>query len=166
MPNSCADIIVVGVGNPFRGDDGIGPLIAQKLKEKKLPETVNITEEGQGISIMESWSGASMVIIIDAMHSGDIPGKIRRFDACRKPLPKVFFPCSTHHFGIAETVELARVIHRLPTSLIIYGIEGKDFKQGIGLSRVVLKASEEIEKRVLTDIHKQIKQGRTPKIQH
>ncbi|MFH1489494.1 MAG: hydrogenase maturation protease [Pseudomonadota bacterium] len=158
MPNSCADIMVVGVGNPFRRDDGIGPLIAQKLKEKKLPETVTVAEGGQGISIMESWSGASMVIIIDAMHSGDIPGKIRRFDARKKPLPKVFFPCSTHHFGVAEAVELARAIHRLPPSLIIYGIEGKTFEQGIGLSRIVMKAAEEIEKCLLTDIHKQIEQ--------
>ncbi len=159
MLNIGAEIMVIGVGNLYRGDDGVGPLVAQKLREKKLPETVSISGGGVGIgtSLMDSWSGASVVIIIDAMNSGDLPGKIHRFDAHREPLSKMFFPCSTHHFGVAEAVELARAIDRLPPSLIIYGIEGKSFEQGIGLSPQVLEAAVEIERRVLIDIALKLK---------
>jgi len=150
------EIMVIGVGNSYRGDDGVGPFIAQRLREKKLPETVAISEGGAGASLMDSWVGASLVIIIDAMNSGDLYGKIRRFDARKEPLPKMFFPCTTHHFGVAEAVELARVLDRLPPSLIIYGIEGKSFEQGIGLSPEVLKAAAKIERRVLIDIHGEV----------
>jgi len=159
MPNDSAQILVIGVGNSYRGDDGVGPFIAQRLRENKLPETVAISEGRAGASLMDTWLGASLVIIIDAMNSGDLPGKIRHFDARREPLPKMFFPSTTHHFGVAEAVELARVLDRLPPSIIIYGIEGKSFEQGIGLSPEVLKAAKEIEGRVLRDIHDEV---RTP----
>ena len=152
-----AHILVIGVGNPYRGDDGVGPLIARRLREKKLPESVAISEGGAGASLMDSWRGVSMVIIIDAMNSGDLPGTTRRFDARSESLPRAFFPCSTHYFGVAEAVGLARVMDRLPPSIIVYGIEGKRFEQGIGLSPEVMKAAGEIERRVLADILDEIR---------
>ena len=150
-----AYIMVIGVGNPYRGDDGVGPFIAGKLKKENLPGTLVKAHSGEGTSLMESWKGASKVILIDAMRSGALPGKVRRFDALSESIPSDFFHYSTHAFSIAEAVELARVMDRLPPHLIIYGIEGKNFEKEIGLSPEVDQASREVEKRVINTINEE-----------
>ena len=127
-------ILIIGIGNPYRGDDAVGLRIAQDIK-KKAPDHVNVIEQsGDGISLMDSWKDADTVILIDAVHSGAQPGTIHRFDVHTQTIPTKFFHYSTHAFGIAEAIELARALKQLPQNLIVYGIEGKCFEAGIGLS--------------------------------
>ena len=144
-------VLVIGVGNEYRGDDGVGIYIARRLKLKKLPGTIVKIESGEGISLMESWDSAPMVIVIDAMNSGDSCGKIYRIDAHKQSITKQFHPNSTHHFGIAEAVELAKALNRLPEYLMIYGIEGKSFKEEIGLSPEVERAANDVINMVMED---------------
>ena len=59
---------------------------------------------------------------------------MRRLDASREPLSADFFGGSSHGLGLAEAVELARSLDRLPPSLVIFGIEGTDFGLGTRLS--------------------------------
>ena len=146
-------ILIICIGNPYRGDDGVGLRIAQDIK-KKSPDYVNVIEQsGEGISLMDSWKDSDAVILIDAVHSGAQPGTIHRFDVHTQTIPTKFFHYSTHAFGIAEAIELARTLKQLPPHLIVYGIEGKCFEAGIGLSLEVEKAVEEIMIRVKQDIH-------------
>ena len=146
-------ILIIGIGNPYRGDDAVGLRIAQDIK-KKSPDHVNVIEQsGEGISLMDSWKDADTVILIDAVHSGAQPGTIHRFDVHTQTIPTKFFHYSTHAFGIAEAIELARALKQLPQDLIVYGIEGKCFEAGIRLSREVEKAVEEVMMRVKQDIH-------------
>ena len=146
-------ILIIGVGNAYRGDDGVGLRIAQDIK-KKSPDYVNVIEQsGEGISLMDSWKDADTVILIDAVHSGAQPGTIHRFDVHTQTIPTKFFHYSTHAFGVAEAIELARALKQLPKNLIVHGIEGKCFEAGIGLSLEVEKAVEEVMLRVKQDIH-------------
>ena len=146
-------ILIIGIGNPYRGDDAVGLRIAQDIK-KKSPDHVNVIEQsGEGTSLMESWKDADTVILIDAVHSGAQPGTIHRFDVHTQTIPTKFFHYSTHAFGVAEAIELARALKQLPQNLIVYGIEGKCFEAGIRLSREVEKAVEEVMMRVKQDIH-------------
>ena len=146
-------ILIIGVGNAYRGDDGVGLRIAQDIK-KKSPDYVNVIEQsGEGISLMDSWKDADTVILIDAVHSGAQPGTIHRFDVHTQTIPAKFFHYSTHAFGVAEAIELARALKQLPQNFIVYGIEGKCFEAGIGLSLEVEKAVEEVMIRVKKDIH-------------
>ena len=115
-------ILIIGIGNPYRGDDGVGLRITQDIK-KKSPDHVNVIEQsGDGISLMDSWKDADAVILIDAVHSGAQPGTIHRFDAHTQPIPAKFFHYSTHVFGVAESIELARALKQLPPLFIVYGI--------------------------------------------
>src|ERR1035437_11103975 len=71
----------------------------------------------------------------------------------RRPPRSTLFPYttlfrSTHHFGLAEAVELARVLDRLPPCLWIYGIEGRRFEQGSCPSPEVARAIEEVAERI------------------
>ena len=146
-------ILIIGIGNPYRGDDAVGLRIAQDIK-KKSPDHVNVIEQsGDGISLMDSWKDADAVILIDAVHSGAKPGTIHRLDAHTQPIPAKFFHYSTHAFGVAEAIELARALKQLPPLFIVYGIEGKCFEAGIELSLEVEKSAQEVVKRVQQDIH-------------
>jgi hydrogenase maturation protease len=59
---------------------------------------------------------------------------VHRLDAAAGPLPTELFAASTHHLGLADAVELARALGRLPERLVVVGIEGRSFDAGEGLS--------------------------------
>jgi hydrogenase maturation protease len=144
--------LVLGVGNEYRGDDGVGRRVARALRER-APSTLTILEAtGEGTPLLESWKGADVVIIIDAVASGAPPGTIHRLDARAHPLPAGFLHTSTHAFGVAQAVELARALEQLPPRLVIYGIEGKSFAPNTGLSPEVAEAVREVTDRVLREI--------------
>jgi hydrogenase maturation protease len=94
------------------------------------------------------------VILIDAVQSGHAPGTIHRFDASHVPVPRRFFNYSTHAFGVAESVELARVLNQLPPQVILYGIEGKDFTDGANLSSEVAATVGDLLGRVGQEIER------------
>jgi len=152
MPPGKGGTLIIGLGNHYRRDDAVGLVVARRLKEA-APEGVRVLEEsGEGAALMESWKGADTVILIDALHSGAKPGTVRRLDAHGQPIPTRFFHCSTHAFGVAEAIELARVLSQLPPRVIVYGIEGKSFEAGLGLSPEVEKAGQEVVERVLEEL--------------
>ena len=79
--------------------------------------------------------GADEIVLVDAVSSGAPPGTVHSFDASAEPLPAVLFGASsTHALGLAEAVELARSLGRLPGRVLVYGVEGGTFAYGKGLS--------------------------------
>lgn len=145
-------ILVIGVGNLYRGDDAVGRIVAQGLK-REATDRVNIIEKDcDGAALMECWEGADMVILIDAVHSGALPGTIYRLDAQAQPIPATYFHYSSHAFGVAEAVELSRTLNQLPPRFIIYGIEGKCFEPGGGLTEEVTKAAQDVLEQIQKDI--------------
>jgi hydrogenase maturation protease len=145
--------LIIGIGNEYRGDDRIGLIVARQLKAKELPNTTVIEGNGEGAALIETWKEAERVILIDAVASGAEAGTLHRLDANIQPIPAHFFSYSTHAFSVAEAIELARVLRQLPPYLAIYGIEGKDFSPGVGLSLEVEKAAQEVVQRVVQDVH-------------
>ncbi|MGQ9571722.1 MAG: hydrogenase maturation protease [Dehalococcoidia bacterium] len=152
MPALESGMLVIGLGNQYRRDDAVGLIVARRLKEA-APEHVRVLEEsGEGAALIESWKGADAVILIDALHSGAKPGTVHRLNAHTQPIPTKFSHCSTHAFSIAEAIELARALGQLPPRLIVYGVEGKSFAAGEGLSPEVEKAAQEVAESVLGDL--------------
>ena len=145
-------MLVVGIGNPDRGDDGVGPVIVRRLRGRVPPGTSVRERSGDALALIEDWKGFSSVIVVDAMAQITEPGRIYRLELTSNPLPVAFAPPSTHAFGLAETVELARNLHRLPPFLIAYLVEGEQFETGALLSPMVAKAVEDAVERILTEI--------------
>ena len=145
-------MVLVGVGNAYRGDDAVGRRVARRIRDDGLTDVIVREESGEGTELMEVWKDAEAVILVDAVQSGDVPGSIHRFDAQAQRIPAKFFHYSTHAFSVAEAVELARALDQLPRRLILYGVEGKDFAAGEGLSREVADALEELISRVRQEI--------------
>ncbi|MDX2003912.1 MAG: hydrogenase maturation protease [Meiothermus sp.] len=139
---------VIAVGNPYRQDDGVGPWVARRLREVGL----EVHEVGDDLTCLsEAWSGVDRAVLIEAVSSGVGPGTLHVFEVGDGPLPAVFSRFSSHTVGLAEAVELSRVLGTLPNSVLIYGIEGRCFGMGAGLSPEVEKAAGAVVARVLSD---------------
>jgi len=141
--------LIIGVGNLYRSDDAVGILIARKLKDR-VSDRVSIKEQsGEGTSLMDSWQEHDRVCVVDAVSSGAPPGSIHRMDASKEPIPSKFFSCSTHDFGVAEAIEMARALDQLPRQLQLFGIEGGNFQPGEMLSAEVERAMELVVDEIL-----------------
>ncbi len=131
---------IIGVGQPLRGDDGAGPAVIEDLRARMAPGVAIVACGADPASLMEAWSGAAEAVVVDAVQSGAAPGTIHRIDAVAAPLPARFRTVTSHGLGLAEAIELARALGRLPRRLDVIGIEGQDFSAGAGLSTAVADA--------------------------
>ena len=147
-PDHTSSILIIGVGNLYRSDDAVGILIARKLNDMKTACMSVQEQSGEGTSLMDAWKDYETVWIVDAVSSGEPPGSIHRLDASKQPIPTKFFSCSTHNFGVAEAIELARTLNQLPEQLKLYGIEGKNFQPGEVLSPEVEQAMESVSNEI------------------
>lgn len=139
-----ADCLLIGIGNEYRRDDGVGLNVARALKGRSLQAVTVVEHSGEGASLIELLSGRNFVILCDAVSSDAAPGTVSRYEAHREPLPAQYFHYSTHAFSLAEAVEMARALQCLPQRLIVYGIEGADFTAGLGLSEPVAAAARQV----------------------
>ncbi|NKQ37490.1 MAG: hydrogenase maturation protease [Chloroflexi bacterium] len=142
-------MLVIGVGNIFRGDDGVGLVVARRVREAAPPDVVVLEQSGEGAALMEAWREAEFVILVDAVSSGAEPGTIHHFAAHQQTIPARFFHYSTHAFSVAEAVEMARALGSLPPRLLLYGIEGKSFAAGQELSPEIAQAAEVVTAQIL-----------------
>ncbi len=147
--------LVIGIGNEFRGDDGAGLLVARRLRGVTGSGTKVAESSGEATELMSLWTGAELVVLVDAVHSGSAPGRIFRFVIPGDMIPKALFPGhSTHAFGVMEGIELAKTLGSLPPQVIVYGIEGATFEAGAAISPEVEEAAVEVAERIVRDLTK------------
>jgi hydrogenase maturation protease len=139
--------LVIGVGNEWRGDDGAGLEAARRLSPPP-PGSRVIERPGEPLDLIEEWEAEAEVFLVDAVSSGAAPGTIHRVDARERRLPAELFRGSTHALSVAEAVELARVLGRLPGRLRLYGIEGGDFGAGSTLTANVETAVDALVREI------------------
>lgn len=137
-------LVLIGIGNQFRRDDAAGLEVARRLRQAQPLGVTVLEQEGEPASLLEAWSDADEALVVDGVSSGAKPGTLHRFEASEGALPAELFKPSTHALGVAEAVELARELDRLPRRLAVYGIEGENFETGEGLTPVVQAAVEEL----------------------
>jgi hydrogenase maturation protease len=146
------ETVIIGVGNEFRGDDAAGIQAARRLAALKLPNFCVIEQSGEGADLIDAFENAACVYVIDAVSSQGLAGSIYRFEAHEKSLPARYFGVSSHAFGVAEAIEIARSLDRLPPKLVVYGIEGSNFETGSSLNPVVEQAVENVIRKLLQEI--------------
>jgi hydrogenase maturation protease len=145
-------VLVAAIGNPQRGDDGVGAAVAKRLRESAPAEVRIIECGGDVLELIDEWAGCAAVILVDASDPAGNPGRIRRLDLVSSVLSADFAQNSTHAFGLAETVELARALNQLPWRLVAYLVEGERFDFGAPLSRVVAAAVGRVVQAVLAEL--------------
>jgi hydrogenase maturation protease len=116
--------------------------VARRARELGAPDALE--HEGDALGLIDAWTGSEHVVIVDASSSGAPPGTVQRFDARAAPLPAAYLRSSTHAFGVADAVELARALGCLPARLEVLAIEGGDFTLGARRTAPVSAAVEEL----------------------
>lgn len=144
--------LIIGIGNRYRGDDALGCLMVDELKSMALAGAKIIEHDGEPAALIDCWQDRDCVIMIDAVASGAEAGTLYRIDLQTQVLPESFRSYSTHAFGIAEAVELARVLHKLPSKILFYGLEGQSFTADTQLSSTLKNATKELQKRIVADL--------------
>ena len=151
IENNLRKTLLVGVGNEYRSDDGVGLVVAREIHKKLIPSVTVKEESGEGAALMEAWQGFQNVIIVDAVSSGAKSGTIFKIEANKKIVPAKFFHYSTHAFSLAEAIELARTMNTLPPKLLVYGIEGVNFTAGVDISPPVKEAANHVIEQIIAE---------------
>ena len=145
-----ARTLVIGVGNPDRGDDAVGLHVARRVAAA-APQVSVIEAAGDALMLLDRWRGAEHVVLVDAAAPLSVPGTIHRLDPIAAPLPREIVPGSTHAFGVAEAVELARRLAALPPRMTIYAIEAGGFAAGAALTPAVAAAAVLVAARIAAE---------------
>lgn len=143
--------VVVGIGNEYRGDDGIGPLVAARLDAAHLPGVRVCICDGDPTGLLDLWDGADLAVVVDAvLCRPSTPGSIRRITGDALRGVTVF--ASSHALGISDATHLGRVLGRLPRELVVIAVEAACFDLGAGLSEPVTEAIPEVLRTVRAEL--------------
>jgi hydrogenase maturation protease len=142
--------LVVGIGNPERGDDGIGPEIAARVAALGLPG-VRVVTRSEPIALVSLLGGGEDLVVVDAIGANGSPGRIVITDQITA-LPRGCGLGSTHGFGLAEALDLAQALEVLPHRVVLVGVEGTSFDVGQPLSASVRQAATQAVREVLAQL--------------
>ena len=145
-------MVVIGVGNEYRRDDGAGLAVMARLHDQVPPGVELVRTDGEPTRLIEAWTGAALAIVVDAVRADPPrPGRAHRF-VLDRPLAGASRTASSHGFGLDDAIRLALALDRMPGRLIVHAIEAADLTQGIGLTSQVAAAVDEVASAVLSDL--------------
>ncbi len=148
-------VLVLGIGNPSMGDDGVGNQVIELLAEKPLPPDVKIEDAGlPGWGLPVWFEGWSNVILVDAVQMGRSPGTWRRFRPEELQVEMENDALSLHQPDLACGLALAQALDLLPENLVLYGVEPADVNPGEALSPAVRQSLPDVVASILNDIEK------------
>lgn len=145
--------LVLGLGNPLRGDDGIGPRVVAELRRRGLPKGVEAVDGGTGgldlLHLLEGWERA---VIVDAALLGRNPGEFVRFTPEETHLVGSLASFSSHSAGLADALALARALGQKLPDIIIYGVQPERMDWEEGLSPAVEAALPRLVEEILAEV--------------
>jgi hydrogenase maturation protease len=144
-------IVVIGVGNSYRTDDGVGPAVVELLERRHI-EAALARSLGEATELIDRWTGADLAILVDAVLADPAhPGRVHRLVVHRPPAERGR-AASSHGMDLGEAVELARVLGRLPGELVLYAVEVDRVGYGEGLSPQVAAAADRLAEDIAAEV--------------
>jgi len=134
---------IIGVGNPFRKDDGIGIVLLEKLIEKKddLPQDIEYIDGGTGgMNLLHILALFDVALVIDAVKLNGCPGESKLFKSEDVRSKKSSINISTHESDVLKIINLSKELGEIPDQLFIFGVQPKDVSQGDNLSPELQKS--------------------------
>jgi hydrogenase maturation protease len=156
-------VVVVGVGNEFRRDDGIGPEVLSRLRRHADGVALRLVRsDGEPASMIEAWTGAQLAVVVDAVVTdAPVPGRMHRFVLGSNEAAGSS-AVSSHGLGVGEAVGLAAALGRLPGRLIIHAVETADVGYGVGLTPAVSAVADDLTAAVLRDVRSALQVDEAP----
>lgn len=122
-------------------------MVAERLLDLGIESEIHT---GEAWEMVDEWSGVGEVIVVDAVVTGAPVGTVHLWYGWQAAVPRNL-PVSTHGFCVADAIELARAIGRLPRRLQVYGIEGRQFGLGKEVSPEVEHAVEIVAEKIAAE---------------
>ena len=136
--------MVIGVGNSYRRDDGVGPAVAAAVEALALPGVRVLRCGNETTAILDAWAGAGLAVVVDAAvvdsTEGGEPGRVRQ---CELDELAVQRPVSSHELSLRQTYDLACALDRAPGRVVVVTVDVADTGHGVGLSPAVAAALPE-----------------------
>lgn len=143
-------VVVIGLGNPYRRDDGVGPYVVRRLRERALPGVLMATTLGETTELMQLWEGAELAIVVDAVQASPAhPGRVHRLTVVDPPGER---SRAAHGLDLGDAVELARVLGRMPARLVLYAVEVAEVGYGQELSPTVAGAAVRLADEIAVEV--------------
>ncbi len=130
-------LVVFGWGNDARGDDGLGPLLLERIARENLPDVATIEDFQLQIEHALDLDGAELALFLDAGKDTPAPFVFREIEASRDA------SFSTHALSPEAVLDVfARSLKRTPPPSFVLCVRGESFGLGESLSE---KARERLE---------------------
>jgi hydrogenase maturation protease len=135
--------LIMGLGNVLMGDEGIGVQSIEYLREKEIPDGVDLLDGGTGgFHLLSLFNQYNHLILIDATISDSTEGEVQIL----RPRFASDFPRSltSHDIGLKDLVQTAELLHELP-DIHLVTVNIKDLRNvGIGISENLGNSLEKV----------------------
>ena len=123
-PRAPHGTVVIGLGNPLMGDDGLGLAALARLRERwVLPPGVELVDGGTwGMNLLPVIEDASNVLLMDAIDTGAAPGTLAVVERARLPR-YLAAKLSPHQVDLRDVLALAELRGTLPASTVAIGLQ-------------------------------------------
>jgi hydrogenase maturation protease len=149
--------VVIGVGNPYRKDGGVGPAVVQLLRERGQRGATLVECDGEAAALIALWDRQRLAILVDAIRADPPhPGRVHRLVVPR-PAAERARAANSHGMDLGDTVELARELDRLPGRMVVLGVEAADVSFGVGLSPAVAAAAFRVADEIAAEIDAELR---------
>jgi hydrogenase maturation protease len=147
-------VVVLGLGNPLMGDEGIGVHLIERLAASaaEYPSVDFIDAGTGGLSILHYLDGRRKAIIIDCAFMDEPPGAIRRFTPEEVRSRKVLAHQSLHEADLMRIIAMARQLGQAPEQIVIFGIQPEQVQLGGELSRTLVEKIDEHVSLILREL--------------
>lgn len=146
-------ILVIGLGNPLRGDDGVGVIVVRGLAAHALSPDVEVVDGGtRGLGIVNLLEGRQRVILVDAADMGRTPGEFLRITLEGAQLLGDEAHLSVHEGGVRDALLLAQALEMLPEEVVIFGVQPANLEWDSTLSPEVEAALPSLIAALLAEV--------------
>jgi hydrogenase maturation protease len=141
-------LLLIGLGNPLMGDDGVGCLIADRLAtDPRLPDDVEAIAGGTDLlRFADAMEGRRRVILVDAVQDGAAPGTVTMIEEGAMGDRQEF----AHHLSAAQAIQLIKLT--MPVSITLVGVSITSASMRLGLSPPLCAVMPTILDRVLEEL--------------
>lgn len=145
---------VIAIGNDLYGDDGVGNAVLNVLEQIPEMKDVELIDGAtDALGLIDHFSGADHVVIIDAAQMGEKPGTVKVFNKEEVKIKIKMDNLSVHGISLAETFNIAQMVDSLPEKITIIGIEPKNIGISQKLSNVVTQSIPDVVSNIINLTH-------------
>src|SRR5574341_503372 len=150
-----APTVVIGLGNPLMGDDGLGLAALAKLSaEWTLPADVELVDGGTwGMTLLPVVEKAGHLLLIDAIDVAAVPGTVHALE--RERIPRYLATkISPHQVDMHDVLALAQLRGTFPEFAVAIGIQPAAIEFGNALSEIVRCRLDELVRAVVAQLER------------